>query len=39
MMTSGGADKYLIMKYSEEAGKTNGEQPERLGDGAYQIQH
>lgn len=38
-MSSRGTGKYLIIKYSEEAGKTNEEQPERLGDGPYQIQH
>ena len=37
--SSRGTGTYQIIKYSEEASKTNGEQAESLGDGAYQKQH
>lgn len=39
LVASRGTGKYLIMKYSEAAGKINGEKPEKLRDGAYQTQH
>lgn len=38
-MTSSGTGKYWLIKYSEDASKTNGEQPESLRDKACQIQH